>query len=71
MHFGEFFEIFALLIHKKWHHEIVETIEAVEEEVEKAGTKLGNVIQQPAQARHRHFAEVPRLNRPNALKGTA
>ncbi len=44
-HFGEFFEIFAFIIHRKWHHEIIEAVETVGYEVENANEKMDRLLE--------------------------
>lgn len=43
-HFGEFFEIFAFIIHRKWHHEIIEAVETVGHDVEVLNHRLNLLL---------------------------
>lgn len=54
IHFVDYWEIIALFAHKKWHHQLIESIESVGEQVEQTGEKLEKIFEQPG---HRQLSQ--------------
>jgi len=50
-HFGEVFEIFMVIVHKKWHHQVLDSIEKVEERIDDMNEKIEKILKK----RPHHF----------------
>jgi len=43
-HFGEIFEIFMTIVHKKWHHQVLGSIQQVEERLADMDNKIDKIL---------------------------
>lgn len=54
-HFGEFFELFAFLMHSVWHHQLETSIESLGEEIDKTNESIDELVKlQHARPRSYH-----------------
>lgn len=43
-HFGEVFEIFMVIVHKGWHHQVLDSIQQVEERIDDMNKKIEKIL---------------------------